>query len=146
MSEPIGDCLTKANLVDLVYGELNIDKPHATELVEAWIELIKKGLEDDGKVMISGFGVFEVKRKKARIGRNPQTGEKITLPGRQVIKFKTSQVLRKHLNRSLPRTQEEEESRKSLHSDSATRESVSGNSDSQRQGQMPAGDSSDAES
>ena len=91
-------CLTKADLVDAIYDNLPFDKQKATQIVEDWIELIKEGLLRDEKVMISGFGVFEVKSKDARPGRNPQTGDRITLPARNVVKFKPSQILRKELN------------------------------------------------
>lgn len=91
-------CLTKADLVDAIYDNLPFDKQQATQIVEDWIETIKEGLERDKKVMISGFGVFEVKSKHARPGRNPQTGGKITLSARNVVKFKASQILRKQLN------------------------------------------------
>ncbi len=97
MSNSCG-CLTKADLIDAVYENLPFDKQKATQLVEDWIELIKLGLENEEKVMISGFGVFEVKRKKARPGRNPQTGERIILDPRNNVKFKPSQILRKVLN------------------------------------------------
>lgn len=91
-------CLTKADLVDSIYENMPIDKQKATQIVEDWIELMKEGLIGDSKLMISGFGVFEVKEKKARPGRNPSTGEKITLAARKVVKFKSSQILRKELN------------------------------------------------
>lgn len=92
------DCLTKADLVDAIYDNFSLDKQRATQIIEDWIEIIKDGLEKESKVMISGFGVFEVKEKKARPGRNPQTGDKITLPARKVVKFKASQILKKQLN------------------------------------------------
>lgn len=91
-------CLTKADLVDVLYDNLPIDKQKATQVIEEWIELIKDGLARDEKVMLSGFGVFEVKGKHARPGRNPQTGERITLSARRVVKFKPSQLLRRDLN------------------------------------------------
>ena len=92
------DCLTKADLVDAIYDNMPFDKQKATQIVEDWIELIKEGLARDSKVMISGFGVFEVKSKHARPGRNPQTGDKIVLSARNVVKFKASQILRRELN------------------------------------------------
>ena len=91
-------CLTKADLVDVLYDNLPLDKQKATQIIEEWIELIKDGLSRDEKVMLSGFGVFEVKGKHARPGRNPQTGERITLSARRVVKFKPSQLLRRDLN------------------------------------------------
>lgn len=98
MSNSQNDCLTKADLIDSIYDNLPFDKQKATQIVEDWIELIKEGLSRDSKVMISGFGVFEVKDKHARPGRNPQTGDKITLSARRVVKFKASQILRRQLN------------------------------------------------
>ena len=98
------DCLTKADLIDSIYDNMPFDKQKATQIVEDWIELIKEGLDRDHKVMISGFGVFEVKEKHARPGRNPQTGDKITLAARKVVKFKASQILRKQLNDSIDTT------------------------------------------
>ena len=97
MSDSKG-CLTKADLVDSVYDNLPFDKQKSTQIVEDWVELIKEGLTRDEKVMISGFGVFEVKSKSARPGRNPQTGERIILAPRNVVKFKPSQILRRELN------------------------------------------------
>jgi integration host factor subunit alpha len=99
--EKIQGCLTKADLVDAIYDNLPFDKNKATQIVEDWIELIKDGLSRDNKVMISGFGVFEVKGKHARPGRNPQTGDRITLGARRVVKFKPSQILRTQLNQDL---------------------------------------------
>lgn len=94
-------CLTKADIVDAIYDNLPFDKQKASQLIEDWIELIKDGLMNDEKVMISGFGVFEVKSKHARPGRNPQTGDSITLPARKVVKFKPSQLLKSALNASV---------------------------------------------
>ncbi len=97
--ENLNDCLTKADLVDAIYDNSLFDKSRATQIVEDWIELIKEGLSKDDKVMISGFGVFEVKSKHARPGRNPQTGDRIVLGARKVVKFKPSQILRSQLNK-----------------------------------------------
>lgn len=95
-------CLTKADLADALSTKRKELKIKAPEIVEDWIELIKEGLEKEGKVMISGFGVFEVKSKAPRPGRNPQTGERITLEARQNVRFKPSQILRKQVNGELP--------------------------------------------
>jgi integration host factor alpha subunit len=92
------ECLTKADLADAIYTTLPIDKQKAAQVVEDYIEIIKDALEKEGKVMLSGFGSYEVKEKPARRGRNPQTGETITLRKRRVVKFKVSQLLRKSIN------------------------------------------------
>jgi len=91
-------CVTKAELAEAIYEKLPVDKQKAAQIVEDYIELIKEGLDKDSKVMLSGFGSFEVKSKPARRGRNPQTGDTITLRARKVVKFKPSQLLRKAIN------------------------------------------------
>lgn len=91
-------CLTKADLTNELYDALELEKQQAAELVESYIELIKEGLAAEGKVMLSGFGSYEVNYKEPRKGRNPQTGESMILRERRVVKFKPSQILRKELN------------------------------------------------
>ena len=105
-------CLTKADLADAIYAALPVDKQKAAQIVEDYIEIIKEALEKESKVMLSGFGSYEVKYKPARRGRNPQTGDSITLRERKVVKFKPSQLLRKAINGQLAEgetmTEEEE--------------------------------------
>jgi integration host factor subunit alpha len=91
-------CLTKADLADAIYATMPVDKQKAADIVEDYIEIIKDMLAKDGKVMLSGFGSYEVKAKPPRRGRNPQTGDTITLRARKVVKFKPSQLLRKAIN------------------------------------------------
>lgn len=98
MDDKERQCLTKADLADAIYSTLPIDKQKAAKIVEDYIEIIKDGLFKDGKVMLSGFGAYEVKYKPARRGRNPQTGQSIILRERKVVKFKPSQLLRKAIN------------------------------------------------
>jgi integration host factor subunit alpha len=98
-------CLTKADLADAIYAALPLDKQKAAQIVEDYVEIIKNALEGEGKVMLSGFGSYEVKYKPPRRGRNPQTGESIILRARKVVKFKPSQLLRKAINGQL--TQQE---------------------------------------
>jgi integration host factor subunit alpha len=94
-------CLTKADLTSVLYELLwqdVSDKQRCAAIVEDYIELIKEGLAKDGKVMISGFGSYEVSYKEPRRGRNPQTGETMILRERRVVKFKPSALLRKEIN------------------------------------------------
>jgi len=91
-------CLTKADLADAIYATLPVDKQKASQIVEDYIEIIKEALEKYSKVMLSGFGSYEVKAKPPRRGRNPQTGDSIILRARRVVKFKPSQLLRKAIN------------------------------------------------
>jgi integration host factor subunit alpha len=69
------------------------------ELVETLLEIMKKTLEHGEEVLISGFGKFCIKDKKARKGRNPQNGQDITLRPRRVVTFRCSGVLRERINR-----------------------------------------------
>lgn len=91
-------CLTKADLAEAIYSALPVDKQKAALIVEDYVEVIKDALANEGKVMLSGFGSYKVKYKPARRGRNPQTGDSITLRSRKVVKFQPSQLLRKAIN------------------------------------------------
>jgi len=102
-------CLTKADLADAIYAALPVDKQKAAQIVEDYIELIKEALSKENKVMLSGFGSYEVKFKPPRRGRNPQTGESIILRARKVVKFKPSQLLRKAINGQTVADSDEEE-------------------------------------
>ena len=89
--------LTKAGLVDAVQARVGLPRKITAEFVEDLLETIKEQLAKGESVKISGFGNFEVRRKTARRGRNPQTGESLTIPPRSVVTFKPSQVLRKSI-------------------------------------------------
>ena len=80
-------CLTKADLAEAIFSVLPVDKQKAALVVEDYVEIIKDALASEGKVMLSGFGSYKVKQKPARRGRNPQTGDSITLRSRKVVKF-----------------------------------------------------------
>ena len=90
--------LTKDDIVEVVYEETGFPKNQSVELVETLLELIKKALESGDDVMVSGFGKFKVREKKARQGRNPYTGEGVILDPRRVVTFHCSGKLRKKIN------------------------------------------------
>ena len=90
--------MTKADIVEKVYEKIGFSKKEASELVEMVFGTLKDRLVDGEKVKVSGFGKFEVREKKSRIGRNPQTGERITISARRVLNFSPSQVLKAMLN------------------------------------------------
>ena len=90
--------LTKGNLIDTLYNQLDFQKQKSTSAVEALLEIIKHTLESGEDVLISGFGKFCVKDKKERRGRNPETGGDMTLRARRVVLFQCSGVLRKKMN------------------------------------------------
>lgn len=90
--------LTKANLIDSVYNELDFQKQKSTSAVESLLEIIKHTLESGEDVLISGFGKFCVKDKGKRRGRNPHTASDMKLRARRVVTFKCSGMLRDKMN------------------------------------------------
>jgi integration host factor subunit alpha len=89
--------LTKNKIVEQV-TELGFSKNKSVEIVEKLLEIIKRTLEKEEDVLISGFGKFCVKIKNKRRGRNPATGEDLILQNRKVVTFKCSGKLRDHIN------------------------------------------------
>lgn len=90
--------LTKAHIVDRVYGRTQVTKKEAADYVNEILEVMKEALEEGEEIKLSGFGKFEVRKKGERIGRNPRTGDEIVIPERKVLRFKVSQVLKDELN------------------------------------------------
>jgi integration host factor subunit alpha len=90
--------MTKADLVSKIYDKVGLSKKESTMIVELIFEIIRNSLENRDKVKISGFGNFNIRTKKVRRGRNPQTGEEIAITARNVLTFKASPVLKKALN------------------------------------------------
>jgi integration host factor subunit alpha len=91
--------MTKADIIERVYeGVGGFSKKEAADMVEIVFELMKKSLAENTKIKISGFGNFVVRSKKSRVGRNPQTGQPITIGARNVLTFKPSHVLKNELN------------------------------------------------
>jgi integration host factor subunit alpha len=90
--------MTKADLVSKIYDKVGLSKKESTLIVELIFEIIRTALENGSKVKISGFGNFNIRNKKIRRGRNPQTGEEIAITARNVLTFKASPVLKKALN------------------------------------------------
>ncbi len=91
--------MTKGDIIESVYEKLGgFSKKEVSELVDMVFEVMKDTLQDGDKVKVSGFGNFVVKAKNQRVGRNPKTGDEITISARRVLSFKPSQVLKKSLN------------------------------------------------
>lgn len=93
--------MTKADIVEALYEKVGFSKKEAADLVELVFDSIKDTLAKGQKIKISGFGNFVVREKKARMGRNPQTGQTIEISARKVLTFRPSQVLRAEVNSSL---------------------------------------------
>jgi integration host factor subunit alpha len=95
--------MTKADIVESVHRQVGFSKKDSSEITEKIFEAIKRSLERDEYVKLSGFGKFEVRQKRKRRGRNPQTGEEIEITARKVLSFKASQILRHALaTKSMP--------------------------------------------
>jgi integration host factor subunit alpha len=86
--------MTKKEITDLIYDKMGTSKNECYKLVDSFFDIIKDELIRGNDVMISGFGKWSVKKKRARDGRNPQTGEAMTIGARKVITFKGSKKLR----------------------------------------------------
>lgn len=90
--------LTKDHLISSIGNRLGISKFESSRIVESVLEAVKTSLSNGEDMLISGFGKFVVKKKEARRGRNPQTGEDLILDPRRVITFKCSPVMRDRIN------------------------------------------------
>jgi len=95
--------MTKADLVDKIHANTGLTKDEAFACLETVLETIKKTFEDCEPVKIAGFGSFAVRKKKSRKGRNPQTGEPITITARKVLTYKPSTLLKNAINQASPR-------------------------------------------
>ena len=91
--------MTKADLVDKIHANSGLTKDEAFAYLETIMKTIKKTLETAEGVKITGFGSFAVRKKKSRKGRNPQTGESITIEARKILTFKPSAKLKTAINR-----------------------------------------------
>ena len=90
--------LTKERIIDTIFNSTDLSRKRSSQVVEALLEVIKKTLESGEDVLISGFGKFCVKEKNERRGRNPATGNDLTLGARRVVRFKCSGRLRDKIN------------------------------------------------
>lgn len=90
--------LTKDKLATCLQTEIGMTKSECLEIVENLFGLMKSTLANGEDLLISGFGKFSVREKKERLGRNPQTGEKLTVRPRRVVGFKASGRLREKMN------------------------------------------------
>ncbi|VVD76873.1 integration host factor subunit alpha [Pandoraea communis] len=83
--------LTKAELAELLFEHVGLNKREAKDMVEAFFESIRDALESGDSVKLSGFGNFQLRDKPQRPGRNPKTGEAIPIAARRVVTFHASQ-------------------------------------------------------
>lgn len=85
--------MTKQELIGFMADEAGITKAAGALALEAYITAVTKELKKSGKLVLVGFGAFSVVKRKAREGRNPQTGKAIKIPAKKVVKFKAGKGL-----------------------------------------------------
>jgi integration host factor subunit alpha len=94
--------LTKAELADLLFERLGLNKRESKDMVEAFFDLIHATLVSGDDVKMSGFGNFNIRRKAPRPGRNPRTGEAIPIKARNVVTFHASHKLKGVVQGDIP--------------------------------------------
>ncbi|MCK4244659.1 MAG: HU family DNA-binding protein [Candidatus Omnitrophica bacterium] len=86
--------MNKGQLIEKVMSEVKVAKAEATRAVDSVISNIRTSLQSGEKVVLAGLGTFSVRRRKARTGRNPRTGESLQIPERRVVRFKAGKTLK----------------------------------------------------
>ncbi len=94
--------LTKAQLSELLFEQIGLNKRESKDMVDAFFDLVAERLIDGQDVKISGFGNFQIRTKAARPGRNPRTGESIPIAARRVVTFHASQKLKDQIQSGGP--------------------------------------------
>ncbi len=92
--------MTKADLVEIIFEKVGLSKKEAQDIVEIIFDTIKQSFVEGASVKIPGFGTFNVRKKAARRGRNPQTGDELTISPRRVLTFKASNQLKDEIEKS----------------------------------------------
>lgn len=90
--------MSKTQLVDFIAEEVGLTKTDAAKALDAVQKGIVKGLKEEGKVTLTGFVTFTAKEKAASTGRNPRTGEAVTIPARTAVTIKAGSKLKDALN------------------------------------------------
>ena len=94
------NALTKAQLADLLFDQIGLNKRESKDMVDAFFDLIVQSLIDGKDVKLSGFGNFQIRTKAPRPGRNPRTGEEIPIEARRVVPFHASSKLKEQIQGS----------------------------------------------
>lgn len=90
--------MSKQNLVDFIAEETGLTKADSTRALDAMMKGITEGLKKEGKVTLTGFATFTAKKKPAKDGRNPKTGETVKIPARVAATIKAGSKLKDALN------------------------------------------------
>ena len=92
--------MTKVDIVERICEKIDFPKREGAKVVEYVFDIMKETLQRESKLMISGFGNFLIRNKKARRGRNPQTGGDIEIAPRRILTFKPNPAFRAKVNGS----------------------------------------------
>jgi len=98
--------LTKAELAELLFERIGLNKRESKDLVEAFFDLLHEALVQGQEVKLSGFGNFSIRGKASRPGRNPRTGEPIPIKARNVVTFHSSHKLKAIVQGEIPPAEE----------------------------------------
>jgi len=98
--------LTKAELAELLFERLGLNKRESKDMVEAFFDIVNQALVSGDDVKLSGFGNFAIRRKAPRPGRNPRTGESIPIKARNVVTFHASHKLKAVVQGDVPPAEE----------------------------------------
>ncbi len=90
--------MNKNDLIAAVAASTNLSKTDAANAIDSVLKVITKSLKKREKVLLVGFGTFQVSKRKAAEGRNPQNGERIKIPASNVPRFKASKALKDAIN------------------------------------------------
>ncbi|HEY5289722.1 MAG TPA: integration host factor subunit alpha [Caulobacteraceae bacterium] len=96
-----GRTVTRADLTEALHNEVGLTRQDCSAMVERTLELVAAAMARGETVKLSGFGVFQVRSKRQRMGRNPKSGEAATINPRRVIGFRASQVIKARIDRAL---------------------------------------------
>jgi integration host factor subunit alpha len=89
--------LTKAELAELLFDQVGLNKRESKDMVDAFFDLVSGSLADGEDVKIAGFGNFQIRTKSPRPGRNPRTGEAVSIKARRVVTFHASNKLKEKI-------------------------------------------------
>lgn len=101
--------MNKAELIDNISKLSRQTKTEVEKSLEAFIEIVSKSISSDEEVKLIGFGTFGVSERKARVGRNPQTGDEIQIPARKVPVFRAGKELKNVVNKGFQEKKSQED-------------------------------------
>ena len=94
-----GKTLTRADLANMIVNTVGLSRSESADIVEAVLSEVSDALVDGSSVKLSSFGSFTLRNKRARMGRNPKTGEEVPITPRRVLSFRPSHVMKDKINK-----------------------------------------------